>query len=123
MKVKKLLCVLAAALALCSVALFAACSRSEADPAPETETVAVTGISFDKTELALVAGGTEKLTATVTPNNASNKTVTWTSDDESVATIHPDGTVTAVGEGVATITASAGTFTATCRVTVTAAQA
>ncbi len=70
-------------------------------------------------------GGTETLTATVSPDNATDKTVTWSTSDSSVATV-ADGVVTAVGKGTATITATAtnGTDitsddkTATCTVTV-----
>ena len=91
-----------------------------------TNTVDVTGINLDKTEASMTVGGeTLTLTATVAPANATNKTVTWTSSDESVATV-ADGVVTAVAAGTATITATAtnGTadtsddFSATCEVTV-----
>ena len=50
-------------------------------------TVSVTGVSLDKTELSLTVGDTETLTATITPDNATNKNVTWSSDDTSVATV------------------------------------
>ena len=82
----------------------------------------VTGVELDKTTLSLVEGTTGSLTATVEPANATNKTVTWASSDEKVATV-ADGTVTAVSEGTATITATANgdsTKAATCTVTVTA---
>ena len=86
--------------------------------------VAVTGVTLDKTELSLTAGATETLTATVTPADATNKAVTWTTDKAEVATVE-NGVVTAVGEGTATITATTadGSFTASCTVTVTAAPA
>ena len=77
----------------------------------------VTGVSLDKNELALKTGDTAKLTATVTPDNATDKTVRWTSSDETIATVQ-DGAVTAVKEGKATITAKAGDMEATCEVTV-----
>jgi uncharacterized protein YjdB len=80
--------------------------------------IAVTEITLDKTSLALVAGDTEKLTATVAPANANNKTVTWTSSNNAVATVSGDGTVTAAANGTAAITATAGGKTATCTVTV-----
>ena len=67
--------------------------------------VDVTSVTLDKTEASLDLGETVKLTATVTPANASYKDVTWTSSDESVATVS-DGTVTAKEEGTTTITAA-----------------
>ena len=64
-------------------------------------------------------GETVELTATVKPDTATeDKTVTWTSSDEKVATVK-DGIVTAVSEGKATITATAGTKSASCEITVT----
>lgn len=83
----------------------------------QNETVAVTGIELNKTELTLAEGGSETLTATVTPDNATDKTVTWTSNKTDVATVE-NGVVTAVGEGTATITATAGGKSAACTVTV-----
>ena len=84
-------------------------------------TVAVTSVALDKTTLALTVGDAAvQLTATVAPDNATDKTVTWCSDKTSVATVDATGKVTAVAEGTATITAKAGDKTATCTVTVTA---
>ena len=82
-------------------------------------TVSVTGVSLDKTELSLTVGGTETLTATVAPDNATDKTVTWTSSNPSVATVE-NGVVTAVSAGTATITVTTddGGKNATCTVTV-----
>ena len=87
--------------------------------------VAVTGITLDKEAIQLKVGKTTKLTATVEPDNATDKTVVWSSDGETVATVSEDGTVTAVAEGTATITAGTpdGAQTATCTVTVIAATA
>ena len=83
--------------------------------------VAVTSVKLDKTELALTVGDAAvQLKATVAPDNATDKTVTWSSDKTSVATVDATGKVTAVAEGEATITAKAGDKTATCKVTVTA---
>ena len=82
----------------------------------------VTGVSLDKTEIALKTGDTTKLTATVTPDNATDKTVTWTSSNEEVATVE-DGVVTAKAFGKAVITATAGSVTAECSVNVTAEPA
>ena len=81
--------------------------------------IAVSKITVKPSTLKLEVDQTGTLEATVTPDNATNKTVTWTSDKESVATVANDGTVTAVGAGTATITATAGGKTATCKVTVT----
>ncbi|WP_454940865.1 S-layer homology domain-containing protein [Evtepia sp.] len=82
--------------------------------------VPVDSVSLDKTSLTLTEGGTETLTATITPDNATNKAVMWSSDNESVATV-VDGIVTAVAPGTATITATAADGsgkTAACTVTV-----
>ena len=83
------------------------------------EVVAVTGVELDKTEAEVAEKGTVQLTATVTPANATNKTVTWTSSDETVATVK-NGVVTGVktGEATITVTTADGGFTATCKVTV-----
>ena len=80
------------------------------------ETVTVT---LDQTELTLEKGDQAALTATVLPENASNKNVTWSSSDENVATVK-DGVVTAVGAGEAdiTVTTELGGQTAVCHVTV-----
>lgn len=77
----------------------------------------VESVSLDKTEATLEVGETITLIATVSPDNATDKTVTWSSSDESIATVE-DGVVTAIGVGSATITAKAGDKTATCAVTV-----
>ena len=84
------------------------------------ETVAVTGVTLDKTTLKLIEGDNSTLTATVAPANATDKSVTWTSSDNSVATVSNSGVVTAISEGSATIVVrtSNGGFTATCDVTV-----
>lgn len=82
--------------------------------------VPVTGVSLDRTAASLNVGGTVTLTATVSPSNATYKDVTWSSDDETVATVE-NGVVTAVSGGTATITVTTvdGGLTATCEVTVT----
>lgn len=81
-------------------------------------TISVESITLNKTQLSLVKGATETLTATVLPTTATDKTVIWESGDTAVATVK-DGIVTAVAAGNATITAKAGEKTATCAVTVT----
>ena len=85
--------------------------------------VNVTGVTLSKTSLSLEEGKTETLVATVTPDNATYKDVTWSSTKTSVATVDQNGVVTAVGAGTATITVTTtdGGKTATCTVTVTAA--
>ena len=81
--------------------------------------VAVEGISVEPKELTFNKIGDKKdLTATVTPSNATNKTVTWSIDKESVATVDAKGTVTSVGVGKATITATAGEKSTTVSVIV-----
>lgn len=82
--------------------------------------IAVTGIELNKTELTLEIGDEETLTATVSPENATDKTVTWTSDKENIATVDNTGKVTAIKNGTATITATANGKTATCSITVNA---
>ena len=81
--------------------------------------VPVTGVSLNKTETDLTVGSTETLTATVQPTDATNQNVTWSSDNENVATVE-NGKVTAVGTGSTTITVTTedGGKTATCTVTV-----
>lgn len=82
----------------------------------------VTGVTVNKSNTSITVGGVEQLTATVEPNNATDKTVTWSSNAQSVATVSDTGLVTAVAPGTATITATTndGSHTATCIVTVTA---
>lgn len=81
-------------------------------------TISVESITLNKTQLSLVKGATETLTATVLPTTATDKAVIWESGDTAVATVE-NGVVTAVAAGNATITAKAGEKTATCAVTVT----
>ncbi|WP_295579699.1 S-layer homology domain-containing protein [uncultured Oscillibacter sp.] len=78
---------------------------------------AVTGVTLSQATLTLAPGGSASLTATVAPEDALEKTVTWTTSDAAVATV-ASGTVTAVAEGTATITAAVGGKSATCVVTV-----
>ena len=82
-----------------------------------TVAVPVSGIALNQTAAAMKAGESMTLTAVVTPDNASDKTVTWTSSNDSVASVE-DGVVTAKAAGTATITAAAGGFSATCQVSV-----
>ncbi|ADL52767.1 Ig-like domain-containing protein [Clostridium cellulovorans] len=88
-----------------------------------TTTVSVTGVSLNKTSLSLTAGATQTLTATIAPTNATNKSISWTSSNTSVATVS-SGTITAISLGTAIITAKTtdGAKTATCEVTVSASS-
>lgn len=83
-------------------------------------TVPVTGVSLNKSSTSLTVGKTEILTATVTPTNATNKAVTWSSNNTTVAAVD-NGIIRANAKGSATITVrtSDGNKTATCAVTVT----
>lgn len=81
--------------------------------------IPVSSVTLDKEEVSLILENKVTLTATVTPDNASNKTIVWTSSDESIATVK-DGEVTAlkVGEAVITAKSADGDKKATCKVTV-----
>ena len=84
--------------------------------------IQVLGVTLDKTSMSLTAGSTGTLTATINPADATNKNLTWTSDNGAVATVSQTGVVTAVAEGTAKITVKTadGEKTAVCTVTVTA---
>lgn len=98
----------------------AACGEASAtcDVTVLARVIEVTGITLDETEIFGAPGNTQQLTATVMPEDATDKTVTWTSSDEAVATVDADGLVTFVADGEAVITAACGEFTATCTVKV-----
>lgn len=83
--------------------------------------IAVTDVTLDIAGTVLTVGDTATLNATVLPENATDKTVTWTTSNDAVATVD-GGVITAVGAGVATITAKAGDVEATCTVTVRTAD-
>ena len=85
---------------------------------PSGQNGQVQRVTLNASEITLSVGETATLTATVYPANATEKTVTWTSSDRSVATVSKSGQITALAEGSATITASAGGKTAACEVTV-----
>lgn len=80
----------------------------------------VTGVTLDQTDLTLYTGKSATLNAKVQPANATNKNVTWSSNDDTIATVDNNGNVTAVAAGTATITVTTedGSHTATCTVTV-----
>lgn len=82
----------------------------------------VTGVTLNKTNTTIQKGKTEKLTATVQPPEATNKTVTWEIDKTSVATVK-DGTVAGVAAGSANITVKAGDGSKTAKCTVNVTEA
>ena len=108
------------ALAVGTTKILATAGTVSAECTVTVEAVKVTEVKLDKTAVSLKAGETAQLTATVLPDNAADKTVTWTSSNEKVATV-VNGKITAVAAGTATITATAGGKSAACTVTVTKA--
>lgn len=108
MRMKKLLSLVAAA----SV-LFVMCKSED-----KVESVPVKGITINEDSIELVEGESTTLTATVTPENATDKTVSWSSSKPEIASVDDDGLVTAFSAGDAVITASAGGKKATCSVSV-----
>ena len=86
--------------------------------------VGVTGVTLSKTTLTLAVGKSETLAATIRPSGSTEKGVTWKSSDTSIATVDANGKVTGVKAGTAaiTVTTDDGGYTATCTVTVTAAD-
>ena len=87
-------------------------------PVYSGEVVHVTGVALNESSLQIEMGSTAQLIATVTPEDASNKQVVWTSSDESIATVSEDGVVSGVSVGTAVITATTvdGGFTSTCSI-------
>ena len=81
--------------------------------------VEVTGISLNYSNLVLTKGSIIQLLATINPSTANDAVVTWSSSDNSVATVSNTGIVASINEGIATITASCGNYNAKCIVTVT----
>jgi hypothetical protein len=83
-------------------------------------TIAVTGVTLDNTSASLWVGETQQLTATVSPSDATDQNVDWSSSDPSIASVSNSGLITAIGKGTATITATTedGGYTATCAVNV-----
>jgi len=83
--------------------------------------VSVTGVTISQATASMIVGNTLTLFSAISPVEATNRNVTWSSSDTRVATISPGGAVTGIADGTATITAttSDGGLTATCKVTVT----
>lgn len=88
--------------------------------APGVPVVAVERVALDRSTLTLQSNTGEQLTATVYPENATNKNVTWSSSDDAVAFVSQEGFVMGVSPGVATVTVTTedGSKTTTCKVTV-----
>lgn len=98
--------------ALCGlVVLLGSCDKTE-------KTVPVTEVTLDETEITLKPGETKLLVASVAPEDADYDAIVWTSNNEEVATVSEDGTVTAVAKGEATVTAQVGDVHAECKVSV-----
>ncbi len=100
---------------------FWSCSKDEEPvPEPTPPVVSVTGVTLNKTSTSIQVGGTETLTATVSPKDAANKKVTWKSSNAAIASVDANGKVTGVkaGEATITVTTEDGGKTATCKVTV-----
>ena len=97
------------------------CSKSKEEaPEPTPPVVSVTGVTLNKTSTSIQVGGTETLTATVSPKDAANKKVTWKSSNAAIASVDANAKVTGVkaGEATITVTTEDGGKTATCKVTV-----
>jgi len=105
---KKLFYLFSAAVFLISI--FTTCSKD----------VSVTGVKLDESSLTLEIGKTKTLIATVLPEKATNKAVSWISTNPLVATVSSNGLVTAISKGETTIEVSTidGNFTASCKVKV-----
>ncbi len=89
-------------------------------PAPAPEPEPVTGVGLDRVEATILTGSTQQLVATVSPLDATDQGISWSSTDEAVASVDESGLVSGVKVGSATITATTidGGFTAGCAVTV-----
>lgn len=114
---KKMLRIAAALAALLAMTNFIGCKNDDDDDGD----VAVTDVKITSTVTEVTAGETITLTAEVSPADATDKTVTWSSSDTAIATVDSTGKVTGVAAGTATITAKAGEKTAAVDVTVKAA--
>ncbi|MEG2640574.1 MAG: Ig-like domain-containing protein, partial [Bacilli bacterium] len=104
--------------------VLSSCSTPTTSETPTTITstpvVEVSKVTLSETKVSLEETATKQLTATVLPDTATVKTVVWSSSDSKIATVSDAGLVTAIKAGTATISAKAGSKTATCEVTVTA---
>lgn len=91
--------------------LLVSCQKKE-------QVIPVSSVSINQTMVELVIGETIQLSATVSPSDATDKSISWSSSNQAIATV-ANGKVTAVAEGAANITASCGGQSATCSVTIT----
>ena len=82
---------------------FWSCSKDEKQD-PEPSAVAVTGVTLKKTSISIQVDDKETLIATVLPEDATNKNISWKSDKPEIASVNANGKVTGVAEGEATIT-------------------
>ncbi|MBD5408293.1 MAG: leucine-rich repeat protein [Treponema sp.] len=105
-------------LAACAITLVCFGCKNEEEDEPAPTPIVVESVTIDKTTLTLTLGETIKLTATIKPENADDKTVKWSSSNKTIATVDNDGTVTTVKVGSATITAQSGDKEAKCAITV-----
>lgn len=105
-----------------TVTITAKCGNAEATCEVEVLAIPVTSLTIDPEEKEIEVGDIFQISATVLPENATDKTVTWVSSDPDVASVDAQGVVTGKQEGTATITASAGDIQKTCSVTVTKAE-
>ena len=105
-----------AKVAICNIVVI----NDNVDPNPEPEEVAVTGVYISNQSINLKINESEQLYATVMPENATNKNVTWSSADREIAEVDENGYVTAKSAGTTTITVTTedGKMTASCKVTV-----
>ena len=110
------------AILLVSAALLplVSCEKDTQTPPPTPTNVPVTGVELDITEIGLVVGETAVLTATVLPENATDKTVSWSSSAPEIVSVDENGNVQAlaVGDAVITVATADGGKTAECIVTV-----
>lgn len=109
---------------LAGALLLAACGELQTEgPSASQRPVEVTEVRVDMTEVSLTEGESVTLIANVSPDDATDKTVSWSSDNTAMATVNESGKVTAVAAGEATITAKAGEKSGTCKVKVNAEPA
>lgn len=106
---------------LSATVVLASCGKDEPEGGKGNDAIPVSGVSLDRVTLSLKEGSKVALVATVAPENATDKSVKWSSSDESVATVSETGEVTAIKEGVATLTVTSvadASLKAACEVTV-----